>query len=131
MSHPQEAVGGEDPKSARALPPQDDQLVPQGDESSSSDARLRNRNERKETTADRMAIIPPDRAGKISKLSRYFTVLRCIVSEAAEGFGSFTADALQALLDFSPVERHALAGAFLKCMAVCGRSLTVVPSSPA
>jgi hypothetical protein len=50
-----------EPKAATALPPQDDHLMSEATSSSSGDARLRKRNESKETRADRIVTIPPDR----------------------------------------------------------------------
>jgi hypothetical protein len=56
--HPEEPVGGEEPKLTRALPPQDGHLMSQGTSSSSSEARLRTRNESSETRAERIVIMP-------------------------------------------------------------------------
>ena len=55
--HPEQPVGGEEPRPARALPTQDGHLVSQSNEPSSNEARLRSRNESREPTADRSAIM--------------------------------------------------------------------------
>ena len=55
---PEQPVGGEEPRPARALPTQDGHLVSQGDDFSSNEARLRTRNESREPRADRSVIMP-------------------------------------------------------------------------
>jgi hypothetical protein len=66
------------PEAARALPPQDNQLMSQGDGSRSSDARLRNRNESMETKADRMVIMPPDRTAITRKNPQAFPTVHSV-----------------------------------------------------
>ena len=54
--HPEEPVGGDEPKLTRALPPQDGRRKMTS--SSSSEARLRTRNESREARAERIVIMP-------------------------------------------------------------------------
>ena len=56
--HPEQPVGGEEPRLARALPPQDGHLVSQSNELKFQWARLRTRNESREPRADRSVIMP-------------------------------------------------------------------------
>ena len=68
--HPEQTVGQEEAKAARALPPQNDNPMSQAASSCSSDARLLTRNESRknesrknesrETGADRIVIMHPD-----------------------------------------------------------------------
>jgi hypothetical protein len=56
--HPEHPVGGEEPRVAGALPTQGGHWCRRATSSSSSEARLRTRNESREPTADRSAIMP-------------------------------------------------------------------------
>ena len=56
--HPEEPVGGEEPKLIRALPPQDGHLMSQGDELKLQRARRRTWNESRATRAERIVIMP-------------------------------------------------------------------------
>jgi hypothetical protein len=57
--YPEQTVGQEESKAAGAPPPENDNLV-KAISSSSSDTRLRTRNESRETRVDRIVIMHPD-----------------------------------------------------------------------
>jgi hypothetical protein len=58
--HPEQTAAEEGPNAAGTLPPENDNLMSRAMSSSSSDARLRTRNESGATRVDRIVIMHPD-----------------------------------------------------------------------
>ena len=73
-AHPQEPIGGMKPEAARALPPQDDQLMSQGDKLEFQ-RRSAAKPEREHARADRMVIMPPDRTAITQENPQAFLIV--------------------------------------------------------